>query len=200
MKNVTERLPIFPLGHINVDAAEKALQEHAGLFGQDRCRETAPGSAHADTETIFLRWPNRATPHVIFETFNSAYQPAMDIEAFAEGVFNIERMLHALVIRAIIVKLPPGGVIREHTDTGAYAEGTSRFHLPIIAPVGSSPPIPGAVMRCGGYETVMLRGVLYFFNKHLPHSAWNPTLNDRVHLIVDILDDFPPGTLTRYPH
>jgi hypothetical protein len=158
-----------------------AIDAQPGIWRAITQRQEYPGTAHADTETIFLRGPIPGCSDV----FN-------DIRCVDYGVFldMLAPRVHALlrrlldsvdgydeIGRAMIVKLKSGGHIMPHVDEGRYADFYDRFHLVmrgacrfrVADAVFSYPP-----------------GVVFWFNHKLEHEVWNSG-EDRVHLILDVV-------------
>jgi hypothetical protein len=153
--------------------------EAANLWREITARQDFPGSAHHDTECIFLRGP--ADP-VDYQTCTRAMNyPALGI--LAGGV---EPLLCPLLEQigatelgyALIVRLRPGGHIDEHIDEGAYSDHYSRFHIALAA-------WPGATLTVGGETRHFRPGSAWWFNHKAKHSGDNRSAAWRIHLIFD---------------
>ena len=102
-------------------------------------RQEYDGSAHSQTETIFLRAP--ASTVDVMNELNCVDMPA--IGKLGPPLISIMQTLANVVgVRELggtmIVKLKAGGRIRPHTDEGAYARYFARFHYVLT----STPRLP----------------------------------------------------------
>ncbi len=80
---------------------------------------------------------------------------------------------------ARLLRLAPGGVIREHRDLGAsYADGFFRLHVPITTNDQTRFIVDGESLP-------MQPGDCWYADFTLPHSVRNDGATDRVHLIID---------------
>jgi hypothetical protein len=78
-----------------------------------------------------------------------------------------------------LLRLLPGGQIREHRDHGLRMElGIARLHVPIAT--GG-----GVEFYLGGELVTMQPGECWYLNFDLPHRVQNLGATDRVHLVVD---------------
>lgn len=166
---------------LNVAPLLAALDAHPGLWSEILIRQEYPGSAHHDTECIFLRGPIAFTPQEYQGTIDAHDYPAM--YPLLDGIAPLLRpILHALGATelgyVLIVRLKPGGHIDEHIDEGAYADHYSRFH---IALTGS----PGATLTAGDERQHFAPGECWWFNHKATHSADNDAGDWRIHVIFD---------------
>jgi quercetin dioxygenase-like cupin family protein len=168
------------IGTIAIDALAAAVDAHAARFADLVFRQRAPGSAHPDTETMYLRMPPTISRETIFESLEAADYPLMQEPAFRDSVAAVARLAGGRAARAMIVKLKPGGRIAPHVDEGAYAAATQRYHLPIATN-------PQAWLESGGEHLHLPAGTLWWFDKHALHRGGNDGTTDRIHLIADTL-------------
>jgi hypothetical protein len=78
-----------------------------------------------------------------------------------------------------LLRLLPGGQIREHRDHGLRMElGVARLHVPIIT--GHD-----VEFYLGGDLVAMRPGECWYLNFDLPHRVHNLGATDRVHLVID---------------
>ena len=163
------------------DALMKEVNLDPTIWDDITVRQDYPGSAHADTQAIYLRGPRAFTPHLVLEDLGSYDYPAMSI--FRDEVVALMKpLMDKLKVkelgRMMIVNLPATGWVTEHTDEGAYAEHFDRWHLVLKSN-------EECVMKVGGVEHALLDGELWQINNRRPHSAWNHGDTDRWHLIFD---------------
>lgn len=155
------------------------IDEKKHLFGTRTLRQKYPGSAHADTETIFLRWAQHDTIESVMGSTSVVDQPEM--KELNQTWPIIHRVLTAVEAtelgRVILVKLCPGGQIIPHIDEGVYADKFERFHVVLQA--------RDFRFWCGDESTLMHSGELWWFNHKKQHSAINASGDDRIDLIID---------------
>jgi quercetin dioxygenase-like cupin family protein len=148
------------------------------MWGEITVRQKYAGSAHSQTETIFLRAP--ASLLDVLNVLDSVDMPA--IRVFESALLPLmgqitEALRLRELARAMIVKLEAGGCITPHRDEGAYARYFARFHYVLT----STPECHFTV----GDETVhMAPGELWWFNHQVVHHVENLG-PDRIHLIFD---------------
>jgi len=176
---------LVPVGMLDPADVIAALDRHEAEFGAQTWRQDTQGSAHADTETLYLRMPAKIDADTVFHSLEVADTPLMQEPAFASAIKQLGLMLDAKIARAMIVRLKAGGRITPHVDEGGYSEATERFHWCLATN-------PACRMLAGDSldpETVhMAPGELWFFNKHACHSVRNGD-TPRTHLIFDIWID-----------
>ncbi|WP_176125784.1 aspartyl/asparaginyl beta-hydroxylase domain-containing protein [Paraburkholderia youngii] len=166
-------LPVAPLAAALADSPE--------WWQRITTRQDFLGSPHEGTETIFLRGPLDFTLEEYFgETYAADYP---ELAAVIDELMPIVRpLLQAIewkeLGRMLLVRMPPGVALDEHTDEGAYAEHYSRFHIP-LATNGQ------CELVVNGQPQHMQAGEAWWFNHRAPHSAHNMGETERVHLIVD---------------
>lgn len=78
-----------------------------------------------------------------------------------------------------IAKLPPGGKIHDHIDTGLSSDYYSRYHVMLNGE-------PDNWANCGNEWVEMLTGECWTFNHHLMHSFENRSESSRIYLNLDI--------------
>lgn len=163
-----------------VDAVLNELHDNMQLFGDITIRQTLPGSAHHDTETIFLRGPAEFTHESYMERTDAYDYPALaELPATTALLRTVLADIGVTDLGyVLIVSLMPGGVIDEHIDTGAYAAHYDRFHLVLTSD-------PGNVFTCGGEALHMQPGTCWRFNHRAPHAVRNDSDRERIHVIFD---------------
>lgn len=149
------------------------------LWGEIQLRQQYAGSAHADTESIYLRGPTRLEG--LFDNLDSVtYATAEKIGP--ELGHTYETLSDQLRIRELgrmmFVKLKPHGCIHQHIDEGAYARFFARFHYVLKS-------TPGCLFTCGDEQVHMAPGETWWFNHQVEHSVVNNSEEERIHLIFD---------------
>lgn len=93
--------------------------------------------------------------------------------------------------RARIARLPAGGKVLPHVDRGEYYRARDRYHLVLRSPIGS-------LLRSGGEQARLRERELWWFDNHALHDACNDGMEERLHLIFDVLAREPrPSALRR---
>lgn len=159
------------------------------LWDQIKVRQQADGSAHKNTECIFVRGPENFTMDKYFFDLGSYDYPAMR-ELESELVPLLKPLLVDLLQvtelgRVLIVKFKPGGHIDKHIDEGKYADYFARFHVALSTN-------PRATLTVGGQTRNLGAGEAWWFNHKLEHYGDNLGDTDRIHIIFDaVTDQFP---------
>lgn len=78
-----------------------------------------------------------------------------------------------------LLRLRPGGVIREHYDPGLnYLHGIARLHIPLVT-------CADAEFYLDGKRVAMAVGECWYLDFDRPHRAQNLGTHDRIHLVID---------------
>lgn len=158
----------------------KAINSQPELWDEITTRQSYVGSAHKDTQTIFLRWCEGQTVDDAFTQIPAIDCPALqklpEAQSFFEALKN--KIGHVEIGRALIVSLKPGGYITPHIDEGAYADYYERFHFVLYSHKTN-------LFSCGDDTVEMEMGELWNFNHKNTHWVRNESNMHRVHLIID---------------
>ena len=170
----------------DVSALRKELDSNVDLFGSVPIRTSYEGSAHKQVQDILLRGPELSPTRTLaelqadlqcydyntFSSFPEAYRAVHDFMGLLKG---------QQLGRVLVTKLPKGCSIDSHIDEGPAADFYIRYHIVLQGEAGST--------FTSGDETVeMLTGEVWYINNQIPHSVYNGSDTDRIHLIVDIKD------------
>jgi hypothetical protein len=117
--------------NLNVQPLLAALESLPELWDQITVRQDYPGSAHHDTQAIFLRGPRVFTfEDYMLSTVAFDYPAMEDLKTVLLPLMR--PILHELDVSelgfVIIARLKAGGHIDAHVDEGTYADHYSRFH------------------------------------------------------------------------
>ena len=166
------------IGRLDPAAALRELDRRPELWDLITVRQQYEGSAHRDTETVFLRGPT--TLEDVFNNMEAVdYDTLDELPATFDLVVRASRMLQAREVgRLMLVKLLTGGHITPHVDEGRYAQHFARFHLVLTSS-------PGCRFFAGGEQVVMAPGELWWFNHRVQHEVRNAG-PERIHLILDM--------------
>lgn len=78
-----------------------------------------------------------------------------------------------------LLNLAPGSRVHTHRDLGlAYPYGCFRLHIPILT-------ADGVEFIVDGQQLTMESGSCWYADFDRPHSVYNPTPNQRIHLVID---------------
>jgi hypothetical protein len=92
----------------------------------------------------------------------------------------LQTFVPGIPIRVFYAKLMPRDSILTHVDNGDIFRVSHRCHLPIKAPEGIE-------FHCANETYIPTVGEWFELNNCLPHSVSNMALSERLHLIVDVL-------------
>lgn len=164
-----------------------AVERHSDLWKEVTTRQLYPGTAHVDTETIFLRWCESQNVDAAFNDLEAVDYPALEKLPEVKPLFQkLGAAVKGEVLgRIILVNLIPGGFIRPHVDEGSYADHYERFHMVLKSD-------PGNVFYVGephshGEFVHMKPGEAWWFNHKRKHWLVNESDRPRLHLIVDMV-------------
>jgi hypothetical protein len=158
-----------------------ALARQPDLFGAHGARAYA-GSPHRAMTDIWVRYN---APHNLGPAFNDehdavwypAWQQLPELHAL---VFDLMRRVEGERLGGILItKLPPGGVIAPHVDTGWHADYYEKFYIAIANP-------PGALFGFPDGAIAAEDGDCWWFDNSVPHAVHNNSTTERLALIVCI--------------
>lgn len=174
--------------NVNIAPIAHTLVRHPELWNQNDFRTKFPGTPHVDVDDILLRFSDTTkcdtTTKVIGDDF-PIWLPPADImfPHCADIVYGLMRDVGAYQLdRLIISRIKPGGQILPHADNeGDYVntDDRSRYHVVIQG-------FPGSLYNCGNDTVQMLTGEVWWFNAHEIHSVKNNSVDDRIHLLIDV--------------
>ena len=175
--------PHFALLHrLDVQPLVRQLDENPGLWDQNTLRQSYPGSAHADTQCIFVRGPLGFTPQLYFNDLGCC--DFLSQRLLTEAMPLVEQTCALLgstqLGRVLIVKLRPGGFVTPHVDEGKYAEHFARLHIVLTTN-------EQCTNVTDGVSEHWRAGSVWWFNHKLRHAAVNEGSTDRIHMIVDVV-------------
>jgi hypothetical protein len=160
------------------------VDAHPDWWSELTLRQSYPGSAHKETQSIILSGTSETTDlQKIFDDLTQVQYPHM--AECADALSAILRpCLEALPKvtsfgRIIIAKLPSGKAVDPHIDEGRYAEAYMRLHVPMRTNAA-------AWLKSGDETCAFKDGELWWFNHRISHAAFNLGDTDRIHLIVDV--------------
>ena len=171
------------LGNVDTSRLLASVEDRPELWGEITLRQEYEGTAHADTETIFLRGPVVSPDDLgnIFDIIEATEYGAASVllDDYEDLLGQLAQIVRVEELgRVMIVRLEPGGRITELTDEGEYAQHYQRFHIAMTDSPRASLTVAGESRSFGQHE-------LWRFNHQRPHSAANDGDEPRIHLIFD---------------
>jgi aspartyl/asparaginyl beta-hydroxylase (cupin superfamily) len=135
---------------------------------------------HKDTKTYPLLWSLNAEngnlvvykKNVESEIWN-ILKPEFDY---------LSKKYKGKIVKCMFALLPPNGKIEEHWDSDDILMSSYRIHLPIKTNKNVNFFINNKIYS-------FKEGIAYEFNNQLLHSVENNSLDDRIHLLFDVLPD-----------
>jgi hypothetical protein len=170
---------------VDISSLADAIESRPYLFSAIKARQETPGSAHGDTESIFLRWAESQTLEAVFNEIPAIDYPALEqLPEVRPILARIVDLLGTSAIgRILIVKLRPGGFITPHIDEGAYADHYERFHLVLESGIGNAFFVE---FEPDHSEVAYMKpGELWWFDHKRKHWVINDSQVSRIHLIID---------------
>jgi hypothetical protein len=175
---VASGVDTFPLLH--------SLTRHPKLWNQNKFRTTFKDTPHAQVDDIWLRF-SRETPdtNAVSQDINDmTWYPAIQELPQAKSIIRdlMFRLDAYMLCRCVITRLKPGGVILPHADDkGDYVHqgDIQRYHIVLQG-------LPGSLYKTGEETVCMKTGEVWWFNALKEHSVVNNSVDDRIHMLVDL--------------
>lgn len=174
----------FPQYKNLLSSIRQEVYSNRELFNQFTLRQEYDGTCHTDTKCIFLRGPkgvdkNTKTinEYACFHSLefddwdNRSLFPSVDV--LLDQLANHYREIGWITV----VSLKPKGFIAPHADEGEYCKKFTRYHYPVETH-NSMFIVSDEVYR-------PIDGELFTYDNQQIHTAYNPSDNERIHLIFD---------------
>ena len=166
-----------------------AIQAQPELFNQHAQRTSAADSPHRGVSDIWVRYndPAKFGPHFNDEHDAVWYPAWYALPELKPLVFGLMEYVQGTRLGGILItKLPPGGVVKTHVDSGWHAGYYEKFTIALQNR-------PGAVFRFPDADLLASSGDCYWFDNSVPHGVMNHSDQDRLALIVCIKTDLFQG-------
>jgi hypothetical protein len=174
----------------NVLPLQESINRQPELFGQHMQRAQIYQGPHAGMKDIWVRY-NDIANYSDLSTFNDKHEPVWYpafycLPEIQHILFPLMRLTKGTELGGVLItKVPPGGRIEPHTDTGWHAGYYSKFYIPIQNGTGAYFGFPEGAIK----PTL---GEVYWFDNSVPHWVVNDSEQDRLALIVCIRTDLFP--------
>ena len=123
----------------------RELATQPELWDQNTLRTQHPDTAHAEVSDIWL-WFNEIPedPTAVINDIQTVEYPAWGrLPSLRRLVLDLMHRVDGVQLgRCIVTKLPPGGVITPHVDSGAPADFYTRYQIALQS-------LPGALFHSG---------------------------------------------------
>lgn len=172
---------------LNVLDLQKELLANLDEFDRYNQRRVFPNSPHAQMNDIWVRY-NDINPFLVkgsLEGFDaehdSVWYPVIDkLPSVKKVVFDLMYQVDGERLGGVLItKLPPGGHIARHTDSGWHARYYDKFFVPIQIK-------EGAIFGFDDGDIHAKEGEAWWFDNSQPHWVTNNSNCDRIGMIVCI--------------
>lgn len=166
-----------------------ALVRQPELWDRDTFRTQFKDTPHqaSDVSDVWLRFSNPSAldpaSRVAGDNAPVWHDATHKLPQVKPIVLDLMRRVEAYELgRLLITRVRPGGRILPHVDDqGDYVHvpGRARYHVVLQG-------LPGSLFHCGDETACMLTGSVWWFNPFQIHSVENNSIDDRLHLLVDV--------------
>ena len=149
---------------------------------------------HRHTSTILITefdaidWESKT--HKQNSVLSFDYKPVLNNKKLLDlvvPIFDYLRVIHdGEIAKSMFVKLRAGKNINEHSDAGLYLNMAKRHHIPIITN-------DEVWFYIDGHKKNLRQGEIWQIDNSKLHKVENPSNQDRVHLIVDVIPKYCVG-------
>ena len=181
-----KHLPIMRLASgMNVDPLVRQLDAHPEAWNEHTMRTDAYHTPHEEVSDIWVRyndWANfKGDPQAFNSQHESVWYPvAARIPAAWSLARHVMRMIGGKKLGGVLItRIPPGGEVKPHIDSGWHAEHYEKFAV----------QVKGNKDQAFCFENGELRpepGDLYTFDNSYMHWVTNNSDSERITLIICI--------------
>ncbi len=134
------------------------------------------GFYDGDWSGVVLRGPADGADSLIATADAFADTPLL---ALCPAIRAVLATLHCPLRSVRLLRLGPGGVIREHRDYDlGYDRGEARLHVPVTTN-------PDVAFHLRNRPVAMAPGETWYLDLSQPHRVVNGGATDRIHLVID---------------
>lgn len=175
---------------VPVRQLQQELEGNQDLFGKYPMRGDFPASPHSEMKDIWVRY-NDVQPFLksgdwskFADEHDSKWYEAADRLPSARNIaFQIMSEEQGERLGGVLItKLPPGGRIKKHTDSGWHSDYYDKYYVAVKSPKGS-------VFGFDDGNIAAEDGQIFWFDNSHPHWVENHTDDDRISMIVCIRTD-----------
>lgn len=180
------RLPIM----FDTEKAVEFLKSDHSFWDEHNKRRTFPNSPHAEMVDIWVRFGDVSNGDysALGKDHDSVwYQSASVIPDIKRMVFELMSAVNGERLGGVLItKLPPGGVIKPHVDSGWHANYYEKFYIALSNQDGAR--------FCFEHDNINAKnGECYWFRNDVLHWVENDSDQDRIAMIVCIKTDMYAG-------
>lgn len=170
---------------VDVAPITMGLARHPELWGQYTLRAKSDKSPHAGSSDIWVRYRDLKEFDGDVQCFNGPHFPIWypawwalpEIQPLTYDLMRTFRAAHLGGI--LITRIPPGGRIRPHVDSGSWHAAFYETKLYIVLQGNDR-----CRNRVGEEWATMRTGEVWYFNNLIEHEVVNDGETDRITLIV----------------
>lgn len=164
------------LGPVDIQPLQQQVAQLSEADWQCDAGRQQRFAAHRETQTLALLYDpdfryTQPTRQPAFDRFAPELEPVL--ASIAQNFST-----HSYLLRLLLVRLPAGGRIANHTDGGASLHFVHRLHLPVITNTD-------ALFTVGDETRHLAAGEVWEINNCRSHGVCNSGASARVHLILD---------------
>jgi hypothetical protein len=169
---------------IDVTSIGLALQIHPELWDIHNDRKEFDQSSHAGTSDIWVRYNDPANLAQGYDKYtsehDSVWHPAYSkLPQLRPIIFGLMAKCEAVRLGGVLItRIPPGGHILPHADSGWHPE---YYNVKLYVPIFSN---PHCVNRVGDEYVIMAPGDCWYFDNLKEHEVINNGDTERVTLII----------------
>lgn len=178
-------MPSFEyVGQVDTKMALAELEANSHLFGEFNARKLAPNSPHSEMIDIWLRYGDISE---MIKTGDYSKISDMHDSIWLKSLarckdicFEVMAMVRGERLGGVLItKLPPGGKILPHTDSGWHAEYYDKYYVPIKND-------KGAVFGFEDGDIESEAGDVWKFDNSITHWVNNDSNSERIAMIICI--------------
>lgn len=173
-----EKIKLITSG-IDVSQIYWALLSNPDLWNTHKTRTENPDSPHYGLDDIWARFgdPERAEDGMSHESF---WYPSADLLGVKNLCHDVMRTVNGVGLGGVLItRIPAGATCKPHTDLGWHARYYDKFCVQITS-------APGQQFCFDDQKLETKPGDLYWFDNQHTHWVTNPTIYERVSMIVCI--------------
>lgn len=164
-----------------------AIKLKPWLWDAETLRKDRPNNAHKETQDIWIRYndPRQVNNPDYTEEHVSIWHPAyFELPQLRPIIFGLIARLEATQLGGcLITKIPPGGAVLPHADTGWHPEF---YPLKLYIPLQTN---PHCINRVEDERIAMGVGECWYFCNTVEHEVINDGIDDRITLIICLRQD-----------